>query len=1234
MSAFGRVKRTLVKRSPSAFSGTGLSRYAWGLGAAMKRRTKKSGKAKERSRRARHNAPTTARERDEALEQLSATSKVLKVISRSTYNLQTVLDTVVEAVTRLCEAYDSVVFLRQGERLHVKAHYGPILLDFGDGPIGRGWVTGRAFVDQLPIQVHDLQNSARDFPDGSKMALRTQVQTTLSVPLLTEDDAIGALTIRRNEVKPFTERQVELVNTFAAQAVIAIENARLLNELRQRTDDLSESLEQQTATSAVLKVISSTPGELGPVFQAILENATRICEAQFGTIYRCEGDAVRCVGMHNAPKAFAEERRGKPVIRPAPATVFGRALATKRPCQIADIRDEIQSSDGPSGYTGTELARLAGARTVLAVPMLKDDELVGAIVIYRQQVCTFTDKQTEVLVNFAAQAVIAIENARLLNELRESLQQQTATSDVLKVISSSPGELEPVFSAMLEKAVQICGANFGNLFVRDGDAFRIGAFYGAPPAYAEFLRTERVFPFNPKVGLGQLATTKKTYQVDDISTAPTHGDKLREATINLGGARTVIGLPMLKDGQVVGAIVIYRQEARPFTDKQIDLVQNFAAQAVIAIENARLLNELRQRTDDLSESLEQQTATSEVLAVISGSVTDAQPVFDMIADSAAKLCDAQFCFVYRFDGQLLHFVAHRSVAPEVLELNRRNYPAPPTRATVASRAILERSVVQVPDVAADSEYVLSEMATFAGYRSAVGVPILRDGVPIGAIAVTRAQAGLLPDRQIELLKTFADQAVIAIENVRLFDEVQTRTRDLAESLQQQTATADVLKTISRSTFDLPMVLDALIETATRMSDADQGAITREIDGSFFRAASYGYSSALSDFICNTPVQMDRGSIAGRALVERRVVQILDIKADPEYNFSPALESGDFRTALGVPMLREGVPIGVLSLTRRDVRPFSDKQIELASTFADQAAIAIENVRLFDEVQARTRDLTKSLDELRSAQDRLVQTEKLASLGQLTAGIAHEIKNPLNFVNNFSGISAELIGELQQTLSGLSISPEAQGEIRELTDTLRSNLEKVVQHGRRADAIVKSMLMHSGESSGRHQSIDINALVEESLNRAYYNARAEQRGFAIKLEKSFDPAAGEALMFPREITRALLNLISNGFYAATKRNAETKGDGYEPTLGAATKNLGDRVEIRIRDNGTGIPADVKEKMFDPFFTTKPAGEGTGLGLSISHDIIVKQHGGSIEVDTEPGEFAEIRVILPRASGAVS
>jgi signal transduction histidine kinase len=310
-----------------------------------------------------------------------------------------------------------------------------------------------------------------------------------------------------------------------------------------------------------------------------------------------------------------------------------------------------------------------------------------------------------------------------------------------------------------------------------------------------------------------------------------------------------------------------------------------------------------------------------------------------------------------------------------------------------------------------------------------------------------------------------------------------------------------------------------------------------------------------------------------------------------------------------------------------MRPFTDKQIELFTTFSDQAVIAIENVRLFEAEQARTRELAKSLEDLRTTQDRLVQTQKLASLGQLTAGIAHEIKNPLNFVNNFSGVSTELIDELQDVLSGISIDHRARAEINELTGTLRGNLDKVVQHGKRADAIVKNMLLHSREGSGEHRPVDINAIVEESLNLAYHGARAEKQGFEITLKQSFDPSAGEADVFPQDITRALLNLISNGFYAAAKRRTATNVE-YEPTLAASTKNLGDRVEIRIRDS-TGIPPDVKEKMFNPFFTTKPAGGGTGLGLSISHDIVVKQHGGSIEVETQPGEFTEIKIVLPRA-----
>jgi signal transduction histidine kinase len=422
----------------------------------------------------------------------------------------------------------------------------------------------------------------------------------------------------------------------------------------------------------------------------------------------------------------------------------------------------------------------------------------------------------------------------------------------------------------------------------------------------------------------------------------------------------------------------------------------------------------------------------------------------------------------------------------------------------------------------------------------------------------------------------------------------------------------------------------LIESAARLCSADQGAITREINGTFLRAATYGHSSEFSDYIRETPVQLDRSSVAGRALVEGRIVHIPDIKADPEYTFSPGLDLGGFRTVIGVPMLREGVPIGVLALSRKNVLAFTDKQIELVTTFADQAAIAIENVRLFESVEARTRELAASLENLRNTQDRLVQTQKLASLGQLTAGIAHEIKNPLNFVNNFSGVSAEMIDELREALEDVNLTEKKRSEIAELMDTLRGNLEKVVQHGKRADAIVKNMLLHSREGSGEHRPVDINALVEEGLNLAYHGARAEKQGFDIKLEKSFDPNAGEADVFPQEITRVLLNLISNGFYAATKRGAETNGGDYEPTLAAATKNRGDCVEVAIRDNGMGIPADVKEKIFNPFFTTKPAGEGTGLGLSISHDIVVKQHGGSIEVETRSGEFTEVRIILPRAA----
>jgi len=889
-------------------------------------------------------------------------------------------------------------------------------------------------------------------------------RSAICVPMLKDKRLIGVIVIYHQEVRPFTDKQIELVQNFAGQAVIAIENTRLLDELRLRTDDLTESLEQQTATSEVLRVISSSPGELGPVFEAMLENAVNICDAKFGSLYRSEGDGLRIVAMHGAPQPFAEERRRNPIVRPGPQSSFGRALAEKRPVQIADILNEPQLFNVPSGYSSAQITKLAHARTVLVVPMLKVRDLIGAILIYRQEVRPFTDKQIALVKNFAAQAVIAIENARLLNELRErtndlteSLEQQTATSEVLRVISSSPGDLEPVFNAMLASATRICEAKLGTLFLRQGHCYRAVAVHG-DSYYADWYRRDPVVDMTKSANFGtplqRLMGDKSVIHITDLRQDESYlgGNPRMKSLVESAGARTHLVAPMLKDDELIGAIIIYRTEVRPFSQKHIELVQNFAAQAVIAIENTKLLNELRTRTNELAQSVGELQALGEV-----------------------------------------------------------------------------------------------------------------------------------------------SQAV-------------------------------------NSTLKIEAVLTTIVSRAVQLSRTDAGAIYVLDEGrkEFRLHATYGMSETMIAAISDQYMGLDAGNNIATATTQRKPVQVLDTRDEPTSAVNEIVLREGYRSLLIIPLLRPDHIVGALVVRRNTPGEFPQSTIDLLQTFADQSVVAIQNARLYENVEARTRELAASLEDLRTTQDRLVQTQKLASLGQLTAGIAHEIKNPLNFVNNFSGVSAELIDELQDVLRGLSIDHKARNEIKELADTLRSNLEKVVQHGKRADAIVKNMLLHSRQGSQEHRPVDINTVVEESLNLAWHGARAEKQGFNITLERSLDPTTGEADVFPQDITRVLLNLISNGFYAATKRKEQTTSDGFEPILVAATRNLGDSVEIRIRDNGTGIPPEVKEKMFNPFYTTKPTGEGTGLGLSISHDIIVKEHGGSIEVDTQLGEFTEIRVILPRAA----
>jgi GAF domain-containing protein/anti-sigma regulatory factor (Ser/Thr protein kinase) len=1125
------------------------------------------------------------RELGEGRDQQRATTEILSVISRSPTDAQPVFDTIAASATRLCDGLYSVVFRFDGEMITVAADSGvsprasAIIRRAYPAPPGRGTMASRALLERRVITLTDAQDDVAN-PAGAERARAIGYRAGLSVPLLRGDTAIGAINIVRREAIPFTDAQVELLKTFADQAVIAIENARLFEEVQARTRELQESLDQQTATSEVLSVISSSPGELMPVFQVMLENAVRICGAKIGNLALFDGRELRIAAFHGAPKSFEELRRRDPII-PLATSGLGRVVETKQLIHIADLAAEER-------FASSALVKLAGARTFVGVPMLKDNEPIGAIAIYRQQVRPFSEKQIELVKGFANQAVIAIENTRLLNELRESLAQQTGTADVLKVISRSAFDLQKVLDTVVESAAKLCDADVANIRRVDDGGLRYIAGYGYSTELTEYFKTHTP-PAGRGTPSGRAIIEGRTIHVVDVLDDPEF--TMQEAQ-KLTNYRTMLAVLLAQEGKVIGVLFLARTgPPRAFTPKQIELVETFADQAVIAIENTRLFEEVQARTRELTESLEFQTATSEVLNVISRSPAELQPVLNTIVETANRLCKADHAHVYRLQDGKYHLVAHNQTEHHFIEYLSKNPIGLDQLGSVTARAARACKTVHVPDSMQDPEYGHGPL-TFSNDRTVLSVPLLREGAALGVVTVGRQTLLPFTSKEIELVESFADQAVIAIENTRLFEAEQASKRELSEALEYQTATTDVLNVISRSKFDLQPVLDSIVETAARLCACDMATIRRREGDVYVQLAGYGLPDDYAEYSRSANWHhAGRGSLVGRVLQEGKAIQIPDVLADPDYALREAQRRGEFRSLLGVPLLRGGDQIGIIVLMRRVVRPFSDKQIELVTAFADQAVIAIENTRLFEEVQARTAELAKTVEDLEIASQHK---------SQFVANMSHELRTPLAAILGYAELMQEGFYE-----------PLGQKSLDALT-RIRSN-------GKHLLGLINTVLdiakIESGQFTLNMSEYAIESVVETVRSATESLAQNKKLVLTTDVAKKLPVGIGDE----QRLTQVLLNLVGNAIKFT---------DTGEVRIAATAVN--GHFNVTVTDTGPGIPEEHQARIFEQFHqvdssNTKAKG-GTGLGLAIAKQI-VEMHGGRIWVESTVGKGSTFQMEIP-------